>query len=132
MNRALRIGDRVEFRDLHEADLLCRSAAYPELLGCEAGQPWDEASDKRMTVAARHDAVQAASSQLSIDGPAQVHRSRRLARPMVEVELSWAGKRALVFAGLMRLDTRARRNRAAAKVEAMKARRCAERRRKTK
>lgn len=110
MNRALRVGDQIEFRATLAADDFCRSSAYPELLTCMGGsQTWDESADGRMMKV--------------------VARRTHEERPVLEVELSWTKRRMLVWAALMRLDNRARRNQFAAKVETLKARRCAERRR---
>lgn len=109
MNRALRPGDRVEFRSSEAADNFCHSQTYPELDECTGGaQTWDEGPQERvMTVVAR-----------------RTHEDR----PVLEVELSWTKRRAFVWAGHLRLDNRARRNRVSQKIEAMKERRRSQRR----
>ena len=103
MNRVLRTGDRVEFRATEAADEFCRHPYLPELRGCDGGsQTWDAATDRWMTV---------------------VSRMRCNGRPAFAVKLSWTKGQVLVYASLLRLDNRARRNRIAAKVEAAKVRR---------
>ena len=113
MNRALRIGDRVEFRDSPEAAAFCASHAYPELAGMIGGSYRWDASRLLLTVAARRN-------------------DPNTGRPLLEVEMrvrrSRHRRRALAWAADMRLDGRARRNRVTEKIEAMKERRRAARR----
>jgi hypothetical protein len=113
VNRALRVGDHVEFRSTEAADDFCLSEAYPELRTCMGGtQKWDEtAPDNLMTV---------------------VGRRSHEERPVLEVALSWVARNMLVWAAHMRLDNRAKRNRLAQKIEAMKAQRARERQRRPK
>jgi hypothetical protein len=113
MNRALRIGDHVEFRDTAAADEFCRSSAYPELLRCMGGsQLWDEAAPSHVMQV--------------------VARRKHEGLPVLEVALSWTQKNVLVWAAHMRLDNRARRTRFTDKIAAMKVRRMNERRRRPK
>lgn len=113
MNRKLMVGDRVEFRPTEAAEDLCQYPPYRELRGCRANsQTWCESgADHVMTV---------------------VTRRMTLGRPLLEVSLSWASQNIFVWASLMRLDSRARRNRFAAKIEAMKEQRRRDRRRRAK